>query len=218
MELTFALVTERKPAGNPHRIAMTAGATITGRLVRDGQPVAGAAVGLVQASRNSVTFLGDMSIGTDDEGRFIFLNVHPDDDYFVYGLMASLPDGGAVEAHLVHAASEGGTSDVGDLPVVPGHRIEGRVLLADDQLIPPRTRLLVSREDAWDSRAVELDPEGRFTITGLPTERYSLVVALQGYRLSARNHSVDSQNPGRLVGTIDQDIAGLKILLEPAPR
>lgn len=38
---------------------------------------------------------------------------------------------------------------------------------------------------------------------------------IKGYRISPKNHSVDTQNPGRLVGTIDQDIDPLKILLEP---
>jgi hypothetical protein len=209
------IVAGRKPEGNPHKIKLTAGATLTGRLLRDGKPVAGAGVGLVQANRDASTFLGESSIGTDENGRFTFLNVHADSDYFVYGLMGSLKDGGAVVARRNHVGAEGATTDVGDLPVVPGHRLKGRVLLSDDKPVPPKTRLLVSREDAWDSQRVELDPEGRFELTGLPTERYSLTVMLKGYRISPKNHSSDSRNPWALVGTIDQDIDSLKILLEP---
>ena len=77
---------------------------------------------------------------------------------------------------------------------------------------------MVSREDAWDSRRVELDADGRFEISGLPTEKYSLSVSLRGYRISSKNHSVDAQNPFQLVGTIDQDIDSLKILMEPGSR
>jgi hypothetical protein len=214
------IVAGRKPEANPQRIAMTAGATLTGRLLRREKPVPGVVVGLVQVNRSSSTFLGDRSIGTDAEGRFTFLNVHPDEDYFVYGLMESLPegDGDAVAARQVHVGGEGTTAQAGDLPVVLGHRIKGRVLLSDEKPVPPRTRLMVSRQDAWDSRRVELDPEGRFEIAGLPTERYSLSVTLKGYKLSPRNHSVDSANPWHLVGTIDQDIDGLKILMEPGAR
>jgi hypothetical protein len=195
---------------------MTAGATLTGRIVRAGKPVPGAAAGLVQASRGADAFLGDTSIGTDKDGRFTFLNVHPDDDYFVYGLMGTLKDHGAVATRQVHVGGEGTTTDAGDLPVVRGHRIKGRVLLSDGKPLPPKTRLVVSREDAWDSRRFELDPEGRFEISSLPTERFSLSVMVKGYRLSPKNHSLDDQNPGRLLGTIDQDIDTLKILLEPA--
>src|SRR5262249_1921753 len=64
------IIAARKPEANPHRIKMTAGATLTGRLVRDGQPVSGVEVGFVQASRNSSTFLGAIVIGTDKDGRF----------------------------------------------------------------------------------------------------------------------------------------------------
>ena len=195
------IVPGRKPEANPQQIRMTAGATLTGRLVRDGKPVPGAAVGLVQVSRSSSTFLGDTSIGTDQDGRFTFLNVHPDEDYFVYGLMGTLqrrrrrrrPPG-------PRRRRRARPTDAGDLPVVRGHRIKGRVLLSDGKPIPPKTRLMVSREDAWDSQRVELDPEGRFEIAGLPTERYSLNVSLKGYRISPKNHSVDSQNPGSSSG------------------
>ena len=49
----------------------------------------------------------------------------------------------------------------------------------------------------------------------LPTEKYSLNISLPGYRISSKNHSVDPQNTWQLVGTIDQDIDSLKILMEP---
>lgn len=209
------IVTRRKPEANPHEIRTTPGATVTGRLVRDGKPVAGAAVGLVQASRDASTFLGDVSVGTDQDGRFTFVNVHPDDTFFVYGLMGTLPDGGAVPARQIHVGGEGATADAGELPVSRGHRVKGRVILSDGKPVPPKTRLLVSREDAWDSRRVELDADGGFEVGGLPTERYSLVVNVKGYKLSPKNHSADDQNPWALVGTVDQDIDTLKILLEP---
>ncbi len=212
------IVTGRKPEANPHTIKMTAGATVIGRLVRDGKPVSGVSVGLVQVNRGSQTFLGDTSIGTDEQGRFTFLNVHPDEDYFVYGVMESFKDGAAVAAHQLRVGGEGATTDAGDLPVVRGHRLIGQVVLADGKSVPPKTRLLVSREHAWDSRRVELEPSGSFEISGLPSERYSLNVSVRGYRLSPKNHSMDPQNPYRLLGTIDQNIDTLKILLEPGSK
>ena len=205
------IVPGRKPEANPQTIKMTAGSTLTGRLIRDGKPYSGAAVGLVQVNRNSETFLGDTAIGTDEKGRFTFLNAHPDEDYFVYGLMASFKDGDAVAAHRLRAGGEGTTTDAGDLPVVKGHRVKGQVLLADGKAIPPKTRVLLSRQEAWDSVRVELDPSGRFEISGLPTEKYSVNVSLEGYRLSSKNHSIDSQSAFRMVGTIDRDIDTLKI-------
>jgi len=212
------IVNARKPEANPHRITMTVGATFTGRLVRDGKPVPDVEVGLVQADRSSQTFLGATVIGTDKDGRFTFPNVHPDDGYFIYGIMGSFKSGHAVAARPIRVGGEGTTTDVGALPVVGGHRIKGRIILSDDKPIPPKTRLMVSREDAWDFQRVELDPEGRFEVAGLPTERYSVTMFLKGYRISPKNHSIDSQNERQLVGTIDQDIDSLKILMEPEAK
>ncbi len=207
-----------KPEGNPQRIVTNRGSTVTGRLVRDGKPVPGAPVGLVQADRSGGAFFGPTTIGTDAEGRFTFSNARANDNYFVYGMLSALPDAGAVVARPVRSGGEGATIEVGDLQVVRGHWIKGQAILSDGKPIPPKTYLYISREDAWDSRKVELNPEGRFDIAGLPTERYSVSVDLQGYRISPKNHSDDPQNSGRLLGTIDADILGLKILMEPGGR
>jgi hypothetical protein len=212
------VVPGRKPEGNPQTLKTTIGAMVTGRVVRDGKAVEGASIGLVQVSRSSDRFLGDSRIGTDKDGRFTFLNVHADEDYYVYGIMGTFKNAGAVMAREVHVGGEGATTNVGDLAVVRGHRVRGRVLLSDETPIPPKTRLMIDREGAWDFLRVELDQEGRFEVSGLPTERYALNVMLKGYHLSSKNHSIDSQNSFRLVGMIDQDIDGLKILVEPDGR
>ena len=211
------IVPDCKPETNPHPIRMTAGATLTGRLVRDGKAVPGAAVELLQVDRRFERFVGVTSIGTDKDGRFTFVNVHPDDAYFVYGLIGTIKDGGAMVSRQLRVGGEGTTTDAGDLPVVRGHRIKGRVLLSDGKPVPPKTRLVASRNDAWDSQGVELGPDGRFEIAALPTGLYTLSINIKGYRPSPKNHSVDNiQNPWTLIGTIDQDIDTLTILLEPA--
>jgi len=203
------------PEPKPHQFKLGEGTEVTGRLLLGGKPLAGVTLGLVQAERASTTFLGATAIGTDAEGRFLFSHVAPGDDYFVYGIMASLQGRGAVVARRVKVGAEGSKADVGDLAVEPGHRIAGQVLLADGKSIPPGTRIMVSREEAWDNLRTTLDAEGRFELVGLPTEEYTLNVTVKGYRLSSRNKSIDTNNPFRLKGRVDGDLTGLKILLEP---
>ena len=203
------------PMPEPRRFALGLGAEVTGRLLLGGKPLGGVTVGLVQANRGGNTFLGATEIGTDAEGRFLFSNVVPGDDYFVYGIMASLQGRGAVVARRVKVGAEGSKADVGGLAVEPGHRIAGQVLLADGKSIPPGTRIMVSREEAWDNLQTTLDAEGRFELVGLPTEEYTLNVTVKGYRLSGRNKSIDTNNPFRLKSFVDGDLTGLKILLEP---
>ena len=143
-------------------------------------------MGLVQANRGMGQFLGALEIGTNAQGRFSFLNVAPEDDYYVYGLMPSLKDKGAVPVKPVRVGADLAIIDVGDLTLEVGHTISGRVILADGKPVPANTRLLIGRELAWDTQSVTLGPEGKFEIKGLPSERFSLSTAVKGYHLSRR--------------------------------
>ena len=66
---------------------MTEGAVVQGRILKDGKPVPGIAVGMVQCNRASGQFVGVSRIASNGDGRFAFFNVHPNDDYFVYTTM-----------------------------------------------------------------------------------------------------------------------------------
>ncbi len=215
--LAPALFTGQKPAPASNRLALGVGVEVKGRLIRDQQPVGGVSVGLVQVDRGSQNLLVPMTIGTDAEGRFVFSNVAPDRDCFVYGIMDSLKELGGAPARRVKVSGDGTQLNVGDLTVEPGHRVAGQVVLGDGQPVPAGTRLQVSRAGAWDHVTTVLDAEGRFAFVNLPGEQVSLSVQVPGYHLSSRNKSIDPQGSSRLIGFIDEDLTGLKILLEPGP-
>jgi beta-lactamase regulating signal transducer with metallopeptidase domain/uncharacterized GH25 family protein len=198
-----------------HPLAITEGTTVSGRVVSNGKPLPGVSVGLVSADRGVENFTGNFDVATDREGRFTFVNLPPKVGYLVYGLMGSVKQYGAIPARPVAARGDGETVDVGDLPVIPAHKLAGQVVLSDGIPVPARTRLLVSREGAWDSMQLELDKDGRFETAGLPRETVSLSASVKGYRLSARNRSLDQANPFQLVGRIEGDTTNLVILLEP---
>ena len=58
-----------------HTLKLTEGAVLKGRIVKGAQPLAGVEVGVAGADRNSEVFVGDFSVGTDKDGRFLLANL-----------------------------------------------------------------------------------------------------------------------------------------------
>jgi hypothetical protein len=199
----------------PHELRLGQGATVFGRLLQNGKPVAGVNVGLVQQNLGVGVFTGARVVGTDAEGKFTFVNVGPAGEWNVFGTMSSLAPRGATATETVQVEGEGSTSDCGDLTVGGSYSLGGRVILSDGKPVPPNTRLMVDRESGWDSQMTVLDANGRFSISGLPAEEITVAVQIKGYHLSTSNRSLDPLNLTFLRGRIDRDRGDLTILLEP---
>ena len=200
--------------GKTHELTLELGATVLGRLLKDGRGVANVAVGLVQANRSAGGFVGEYTIGTDAEGRFIIPNVAPNQKYFVYGKMSSLQRIGSTRVKSIRVGETGTEVDAGELVIERGFKLSGRVLLADGAKIPAETKVLLSLDDAWDTQVVPVDAGGGFRFDGVPNSIVSLNIRVAGYHLSKRNVSLAVS--GRLLaGKVDGDIEHLNLLLEP---
>lgn len=201
--------------GKIHELKLSEGAAVKGRLVKDGQPVAEAEVGISGADRSAEIYVGDFSVGTDKEGRFLLANLPPNRDYLVCAKMSSLAGKGAVPARHARVNEDGSVLDVGDISLASGFKLEGQIRLTDGKPVPPKTRVLLSRDEAWDSAQMEADDQGRFKFLGVPAESVSLSARVKGYRLSSRNKSLDSMNPFHLVGLLKADKSDLILEFEP---
>jgi hypothetical protein len=203
------------PADRVQDLRLDRGVTVTGRVVKAFQPLPGVAVGLAQRDRNAETFVGDYKAATDKQGVFTIVNVPANDGFVLYGLMDSCKAHGAIAALPFDTRASGTTVKIGDLEIAPGYRLSGKLVLAESKAVPAGTRVIVSREEAWDSQQALVGQDGSFLFTGLPAERYSLSANVRGYRPSARNASLDPLNSFRLLGSVHADIAGLRLLYEP---
>jgi hypothetical protein len=124
--------------------------------------------------------------------------------------------GATVGAKKVQVDDDGGVTNVGEMSAAKGFKLAGRVVLSDGKPIPPGVRIIIDRDDAWDSQLPTLDENGGFNVNGVPGgEVIGVSVSVPGYHLSRQNVSLDRMNMTGLQGLVDEDISDLRILLEP---
>lgn len=198
-----------------HELNLTAGASVKGKVVHQGQPLAGIVMGAVQEDRRSEDFTGIKETVTDEKGEFTLEHLGPNVEYVIYGKMQSLGEIGYIPIQRVRTDGEQQVSELTEVEVQPALTVEGRVRLADEKPIPSGTVMYLGRDDAWDSQTLKLEKDGKFKFTGVPNEVMNLSVRVKGYRMSNENVSLDTLNPFRLMGLVDSDVTDLDVLLEP---
>jgi Tol biopolymer transport system component len=169
--------------GQSRRIPLIEGATITGHVMRDGKPLAGARVGFVQTNRASSDFLGHFEIGTNDDGLFVMTNMGPNLTYTVYTPMEALSRGVAAPK-TVNVGDDKASTDAGTLVVGPGRRIAGRIVVPERASIPPHTQIVVLADGGGDARSVEVRGDGTFSFDGVPEGATQLSMRIPGLKLT----------------------------------
>ncbi len=185
-----------------------------GRILKDGKPVSGIAVGLVQCDRGAGRFVGASRIATGADGRFTFVNVYPNDEHFLYTAMQDAAGLGALPTERVAVGGDNTVKDVGDRSLAPVYRISGRIILTDGKVLPAGARLLLSREDAWDSQTVVLAVDGSFAFAGVPEEPVTLSTRLPGYHLASKRNRFQQVREGVAL-FVDADRPDLELVFEP---
>jgi hypothetical protein len=132
------------------------GVVITGRVVREGQPVTGAQVRLLQHERLSNHFLGVPKAKTDASGHFRIEHSFPDDDLCCSVKLEGAGNRDVALPKNFHSTGEGTTQDLGDFEVRPGHKLAGRFVFADGKAIPPGTRIGAWIENAGGPDAAKV--------------------------------------------------------------
>jgi len=167
------------------------------------------------SSTDGDTFTGELTVGTDESGRFTFANVEPGQAWYLYGKMTSLGARGALPVRPVEVEDDLSTVDVGRLELEPARRISGRVVLSDGRPAADTSVALGREAASMDGLTTRTAADGSFTLVGVPDEQVSLQAWVDGHVVSPRNESYDFLNQRWLVGTISGDVEGLIILLEP---
>ncbi len=217
---------------------LSKGASVTGRLLKDGLPVPDAGIGIYGYGSNGRVFPGESEVVTDANGRFTFAGLPKHQKFYVFGIMRSLRELGALPRQRVETGNNGTQIDLGDLNLVKGYRISGILRMADGkparagaftlartELTPPSGHTPTSREESnrsfyglefsFDNWRADPGPDGRFEFDGVPGETISIFLKLKPFdMLSPANISSDGKG-FRLLGMVVSNKTDLVIELEP---
>jgi hypothetical protein len=179
------------PGGEPVTIEMRTGASVTGRLTHEGQPVVGMSIAVAQLDRGVTDDIFIAAVGdvTDDEGRFEFHYLPPNQRYCIYSLAGDAKRTESPYVLTTKTFTAPGTDqsrDLGALEVAEPRSIRGRVVQVDGEPLPENLRLSFGRDPAWDLVGVEVADDGSFEMQGLPPETYEIRVGDRNLVVAAK--------------------------------
>lgn len=197
-------------------ITLFDGAAIRGRLMDQGKPVGGAEIGLIAQDRGGFADhlkingnpYHEIRIGTQDDGSFLIPNVPTPVAWYVYGKMESIAPLGATDPVQSLTSRDGEVVNVGDIQIIPGHRLRGKITLSNGAQIPDGMRITMAADRVWDSQTVVIGHDGTFEFSNVPTGKYEIFPSVRGYRMQHKRDTIEI--------TIDRDIDAFAIALEPA--
>jgi len=182
-----------EPGVEPAEIAMRVGASVVGRLVENGQPVAGLNIAVVQLDRGTDDSIFVEAIGavSDQDGRFEFRNLPPDQRYCIYSVVGEAKRSPSKQTNTSSVSriltvkkfsvpATGESRDVGNLEVAKSISIRGQIKHVDGKALPQNLKLSLGREPAWDLISIPVSSDGSFEIIDLPPETYEISIRRQG--------------------------------------
>ncbi len=206
------------PGEDIREFSVTPGAKVTGRVVKDGQPLAGIKLMLIQTDRNSETWLDIESAFTDDSGRFTFAHVHSDTRYDLTPTTKTLAGRGCAVPVACQSTGDDTVVDAGDITIEPGLTLSGQLVASSGNPQWPEAKVRLERGDSWDDPVdIPVDKDGHFEFKGAAAGIANLSVKLDSFHLSKDNASVEPYRSAYLLGRIDDNITDLKIQLDPGP-
>ncbi len=166
------------------QIELGRGASIRGRLLLDGTPLAGVEVGMVQRNRSIGNIVTPVELSTDENGVFQFDQLPPEMDYTIYTHTGQEAQG-VLPVNLIGAPGHGQRADLGDIPAQKPHRLTIIVRTEDGSPVPAKSTVYVGRGDAWRGTSRNLDekPSATVRLSDVSDEVFEMSVRVPGYEV-----------------------------------
>lgn len=227
VDITAAGLAPRKvwlPVSNGvHTVELGVGAVVTGRVLKNGRPLADVEVGVSGANRSSEVFAGHHETKTDADGRFRLERLPPNTQWYFYGLMRSLRRDGSLSPRQIATSGHGEVTELGDLTVQRSVTLSGQVKVSAGESLPANARITANYDSAWDSQSARIDrATGQFELTGLHPGTVQLYLnassGSSAWVPTAENRSIDEWNPQTLAGVLTEDKRDLLIVVAKQER
>ena len=184
---TVASGTDRKT------LTMNDGATVRGRLVYDGKPVAAAGLRLISIQTAFASSVPDFRTKTAQDGTFVIADVPPNRIWLLSPTMESLAASGIGSDPLVcQVKSDREVINLGDVRLKPAHTLSGKIVLVDGKTLAGGKsttvpmQVAVVADQVRDTQIVSIGYDGAFHLRGLPDGIYGVWPSIKGYRLVER--------------------------------
>ncbi len=208
------LLSEQKPGPLSRQVVLPAGARVEARVAREGKPVAGARIAVVQMERESGRhFIQAVGAVSDKGGKIVFEHLPANEEYAIYTIAEGSPQPFVLKTKRFKTRDNGVNRDLGDLELIPSRRLVGRLELPPGQKLPANTKIALDREPAWDLIDIPVNPDGLFVFEGLPPETYSIRVSAKGFEIDGTRLAYQMLEQGGFGLHLDDSIDNLRIPL-----
>jgi hypothetical protein len=166
-------------------IKLLPGSSLMGRLVREGSPVGGLNLEVVQEDRRIGNVVTPLQVTTADEGTFRLDQLAPGIDYAIYSLIGQ-DHRSAMPVTLASAPASGMLADLGDIETHPAHRLTVKFRTEEGAPIPSGSSCYLSRRNAWhsDRRSIPVRPDALVVFEGVAREVKGLGIRVPGYEVA----------------------------------
>jgi hypothetical protein len=172
-------------------IRMGTGASLQGRLIHEGKPLANVEVGLVQEIRTLGAIVTPMEVTTNSDGVFRFEHLPPKLDYSIYTTTDQRAKG-VLPVSIVTAPNDSHLADLGDVTTQSPRRLSIAVKTEDGSDLPEQSYVFVRRDRAWKSSKLTLSRTSFATVELKDVGREAFLVSpyVVGYSVLRTEPSV----------------------------
>ena len=175
------------PGPATNSVVLTEGATVMGRLTEpNGNPIAHAEVVMISHTDPGEQSFGDMRVGTDKDGSFVFTNVPARSIWGIYPTNESVKGRNLTAGlRLLETIADQQVVNVGKITLRRGFSVSGKIDLVDRKEIPPGMHVTINPEWTVYNRLTDIASDGTFEFKTLAPGVYSLEVGIGGYTPTA---------------------------------